>query len=69
MLVNVDIGVTINQFGSSVNGFGIKGCDMDVFIDITKLGIPCRSTVSIYTALYTSLINKYCNKVNLLLVI
>lgn len=36
-------GVSINQFGSSVNGFGIKGCDMDVYIDLTNLGIPCRS--------------------------
>ncbi|XP_033733315.1 speckle targeted PIP5K1A-regulated poly(A) polymerase-like [Pecten maximus] len=36
-------GVSINQFGSSVNGFGIKGCDMDIYIDLTNLGIPCRS--------------------------
>ncbi|OWF46345.1 speckle targeted PIP5K1A-regulated poly(A) polymerase-like [Mizuhopecten yessoensis] len=36
-------GVSINQFGSSVNGFGIRGCDMDVYIDLTNLGIPCRS--------------------------
>ncbi|KAL3835818.1 hypothetical protein ACJMK2_021289 [Sinanodonta woodiana] len=27
-------GCTVNQFGSSVNGFGIKGCDMDIYLDL-----------------------------------
>ncbi|CAC5404302.1 MTPAP [Mytilus coruscus] len=37
-------GVTVNQFGSSVNGFGLKGCDMDVYLGLDKIGISVRST-------------------------
>ena len=31
---------SIHLFGSSVNGFGVKGCDMDVFLSIPGLGEP-----------------------------
>lgn len=30
-------GCTVNQFGSSVNGFGLTGCDMDIFLDLTTM--------------------------------
>lgn len=30
-------GCTVNQFGSSVNGFGLAGCDMDIFLDLTTM--------------------------------
>lgn len=36
-------GVTVNQFGSSVNGFGLKGCDMDVYISLDSIGMSVRS--------------------------
>ena len=28
---------SIHLFGSSVNGFGVKGCDMDVYLNIPEL--------------------------------
>lgn len=37
-------GVTVNQFGSSVNGFGLKGCDMDVYLGLDSIGMSVRST-------------------------
>ncbi|KAL4222247.1 Speckle targeted PIP5K1A-regulated poly(A) polymerase [Mactra antiquata] len=30
-------GCTVNQFGSSVNGFGLTGCDMDIFLDLSTM--------------------------------
>ncbi|XP_052792029.1 speckle targeted PIP5K1A-regulated poly(A) polymerase-like [Mya arenaria] len=30
-------GCTVNQFGSSVNGFGLSGCDMDIFLDLSTM--------------------------------
>ena len=30
-------GCTVNQFGSSVNGFGLTGCDMDIFLDMSTM--------------------------------
>jgi len=27
----------VNQFGSSVNGFGLSGCDMDIFLDLSTM--------------------------------
>lgn len=30
-------GCSVVLFGSSVNGFGVKGCDIDIFLDISHL--------------------------------
>lgn len=46
---------TIKPFGSSVNGFGKLGCDLDMILDLdgisgrkAKMGVPGRSLVGFF---------------------
>ena len=40
------------QFGSSVNGFGVKGCDMDLFLEMNLEKELDASEVSLINVMY-----------------